>query len=165
MREAGPAGVALAGFMAVGKSTIGRRLAVRLELPFVDLDEAIVAQEGRSIPDLFADGGELAFREAERRALGTVLAGGPQVLALGGGTIHHFDNLERLRAVLPVVVLDAPWSVIAARLGHGSGRPLAGEARALWEARRAVDLAAGTVVDVGHDPPDVAVERVLAVLA
>jgi len=161
----GPVGVALAGFMAVGKTTVGQLLATRLGLRFVDLDEVIEVQEGTSIPTIFSTRGEAAFRAAERRALDAVLGTGPAVLALGGGTVHHADNLERVRQVMPVVVLDAPWTVIAERLADSTDRPLASGGRSLWQARRAGYLSAGPVVDVANLDPEQVVDRVMAVLA
>ncbi|MCK6504629.1 shikimate kinase [Myxococcota bacterium] len=157
-------GVAIGGFMATGKSTVGPLVAARLGVPFVDLDRAVEGAAGASVGELFAREGEAAFRARETRALREILAGPDVVLALGGGTLHHGDNLERLRARYRVVVLDLPWEDLAPRLDRGAGRPLAGGGRALWEQRRPGDLRAGTPVDVRGLAPDEVATAVLECL-
>src|SRR5690606_37283831 len=79
-----PANLLLVGFSGAGKSSVGRAVARELGLPFVDLDEAIVQRSGRSIPELFRQEGEAAFRRWEMETLAEVLARGGQVIALGG---------------------------------------------------------------------------------
>ncbi|MEM9022738.1 MAG: shikimate kinase, partial [Bacteroidota bacterium] len=78
--------VFLLGFMGSGKTTVGRKLARELSLPFTDLDAAIEVREGRTVTEIFEQSGEAAFRESEARALAKVLESNGQVLALGGGT-------------------------------------------------------------------------------
>ncbi len=165
----GKRGLAIGGFMAVGKSTVGELVAGRLGLPFVDLDAVIVQQEGSSIPQLFATRGEPGFRRAERRALEATLAGGPSVLALGGGTLHADTgdtpgNLALVRNDRPVVVLDCAWDRLEARLRGDGSRPLAASAATLWTQRRPGYLSAGTVVDVTDLSPQAAADRVVELL-
>ncbi len=120
-------GVVLVGLMGAGKTTVGRRAAARLELPFVDLDARIEADAGRSISDLFAAEGEAAFRDREAAALVAVIAEAGThgcVLATGGGTPMRDDNWQRLRAFGLTVWLDLPPARAAARAGTASGRPL-----------------------------------------
>lgn len=140
--------------MGVGKSTVGPIVARRLGLPFVDLDAAIVARTGRSIPALFAAEGEGAFRAAESAALSDALATPPLVIALGGGTLHQ-PACRLLLAEHVVVVLQAPLEALAPRLA-GTGRPLAGRATELYQ-QRAAGYAAHPQVDVvGRSPEAVA---------
>src|SRR3954469_1877336 len=77
--------IVLVGMMGAGKSSVGRRLAARLALPFTDADSEIEVAAGMSIPDIFGLHGEAAFRSGEARVIGRLLDGGPQVLATGGG--------------------------------------------------------------------------------
>jgi shikimate kinase len=84
--------VVLVGMMGVGKSSIGRRLAARLGVPFVDADTEIEKAAGMSIPDIFARHGEANFRSGEARVIARLLEGGPQVLATGGGAVMNADT-------------------------------------------------------------------------
>src|SRR5919202_467224 len=86
--------IVLVGMMGAGKTTIGRRLAARLQLPFVDADHEIEQAAGKSIPEIFADHGEAYFREGERRVISRLLAGGPFVLATGGGAFMDAATRE-----------------------------------------------------------------------
>jgi shikimate kinase/3-dehydroquinate synthase len=114
----------LSGFMGTGKSTVGRRVAARLGLSFVDLDEAIVARAGKSISAIFAAEGEPAFRRLERAELLRLTeAGAPGVVSLGGGALVDRDLRRRLLERARVVNLTATAETIAARTG-GPGRPL-----------------------------------------
>jgi shikimate kinase len=115
----------LTGFMGAGKSSVGRALAARLATPFVDLDEEIVARTGRSIPEIFAEGGEGDFRRHEREALEAVLAApelADAVVATGGGTVAWTSTAERVAASGLTVWLNPPFATIAERIG-GLGKP------------------------------------------
>jgi len=136
--------VVVTGFMAAGKTTVGRALARLLGCPFQDLDDVITAGEGRTPRQLIDEDGETAFRDAETRALRGALEGdGPRVVALGGGAW----TLERNRALVrgrgfASVWLDAPFELCWQRITEGGGddRPFARDharARALYEQRRA----------------------------
>jgi shikimate kinase len=131
--------IAIAGFMGVGKTTVGRQLAMSLSLPFLDLDAEIERRSGRSCSQWFVDPGEDAFRVAETEVLASVLSGSQVVLALGGGTLHHGDNLSFAHAHAHVVWLDLPLAEIRTRLGEqDEDRPLWKDASSLFEARRPV---------------------------
>lgn len=142
--------VALAGPMGAGKSTVGRLLAARWGVPFLDLDEQI-----GDIPAIFAREGEAGFRARERAALETAVRG-EGVLSLGGGTVVDPAN----RAVLAdwrVFVLLADAATLRARVGEGAGRPLAADLERLLVERDAAWRAAGEAVRTeGLDPGQVA---------
>src|ERR1700692_2279273 len=90
--------IVLVGMMGVGKSSIGRRLGVRLGVPFVDADAEIEKAAGMSIADIFARHGEAAFRSGEARVIARLLDGGPQVLATGGGAVMSADTRAATKA-------------------------------------------------------------------
>jgi len=113
----------LIGLMGSGKSTIGASLAEALGVPFVDLDAYIVAWQGRSIPQIFAEQGEQGFRALESAALKDQL-GRPCVLATGGGVVTRAENRALLRAHSPVIWLRARPEVLAARIAGDRNRPL-----------------------------------------
>ena len=118
----------LIGMPGSGKTTLGRTLAAHFNLPFLDLDAAIVAQAGQSIPAIFQQYGEAHFRQLEAQVLRTVMARpGPLLLATGGGTPCFHDNLTALNTTGLTVWLDVPAPVLAARLGataETTSRPL-----------------------------------------
>lgn len=116
--------VALTGFMASGKSTVGRALAVRLGVPFEDTDELIERSAGRSVQQLFADEGEPAFRARERAVLEAALGDpSPRVLALGGGALlDRGIRLDALRAWTVACLRVSPEETVLR--AAGSGRPL-----------------------------------------
>ena len=149
------------GFMGSGKSTIGRELAARAGVPFVDLDEALESRASMSIADIFAKRGEPFFRELEKRALEELLdEGGKAVVALGGGALLDERLRARSLAEAFVVTLTAPFEVLAARL-EGTPRPLASRAAALFEERRSAYLEAHRTVDTSGDDVGVIVETLL----
>lgn len=113
----------LIGPMAAGKTSVGRALAARLDVPFADLDALIVEADGRSIPEIFAADGEGAFRELEAEVLARALREHPGVLSLGGGAPLHPASRELLRGA-PVIFLDIDESIAARRIAHGTGRPM-----------------------------------------
>lgn len=116
--------IVLVGLMGVGKSTVGRRLAVRLRLPFVDSDAEIEQVSGYTIPEMFDRFGEASFRDGERRVVKRLIDGRPKVMATGGGV---FLNPETRAAILEratVVWLDADVAVLAERVARRDTRPL-----------------------------------------
>lgn len=118
--------VFLIGYMGVGKSTIGKRLASSLGIPFVDLDREIEKMEGISISEIFVEKGEAYFREKETQALlEMVRSSRNAVISTGGGTPCHADNMEMMLKSGVVVWLQLPAAVIAQRLEKSqSERPL-----------------------------------------
>ena len=116
--------VVLVGMMGAGKSTIGRRLAARLRLPFLDADIEIEAAASMSIPEIFATQGELYFRDGEARVIARLLDGGPCVLATGGGAFMREETRKRIADKAVSVWLKADLDVIMKRVKRRADRPL-----------------------------------------
>jgi shikimate kinase len=164
--------VFLVGFMGAGKSSVGRALGQRLNWIFEDLDDRIVAREGRSVPKIFRDSGESAFRRAEHAALRHVLdelqGGAAKVVALGGGAFVQRENAALLKASgVPTVFLDAPveelWQRCCTQATQAdTERPLLqnmDQFRKLHETRRQSYSKASLKVQTGSRPiEDVAAE-------
>lgn len=161
--------LALVGFMGCGKTTVGRVLARRLALPFVDLDDEIEAAGGLTIRDWFVQRGEESFRLAERAALRAAveaLRPGGGVLALGGGAYGDASTRTALAADAHTVWLDVPLATIRDRVRDDGERPLFGDPEAvarLYAERRATYALADLRVDAAAAPEDVAV-RILDAL-
>ncbi|HXH71829.1 MAG TPA: shikimate kinase [Mariprofundaceae bacterium] len=116
--------ISLIGLTGTGKTTIGRLLAARLHLDFTDLDESIVLQEGKSIPDIFAAAGEEGFRDIESELLQQQCASTSRIISTGGGAVLRDENRKCLLQAGPVIWLDAPQEVIAQRVSGDTNRPL-----------------------------------------
>jgi len=116
--------IVLCGFMATGKSSVGKKLADILGSEFVDLDAAIEAEEGVSIPRIFAERGEPAFRELESRMVERMMSRTGLVISTGGGTVVNPRNLANLKSCGIVVALTADIPTILRRAGSGEDRPL-----------------------------------------
>lgn len=121
-----PIKIILNGFMGSGKSTIGKGLADRLKLPFIDLDATMERTKGQSIPEIFADQGEPWFRAFERQTLEKVLnQPGSLVLSVGGGALVEPETTDLLRAhPTQTVFLHVPIAELSKRLADGAGRPM-----------------------------------------
>lgn len=160
----------LTGFMASGKTTVGRELARLLGAAFVDLDREVEERAGASVPRIFARGGEEEFRRIERRALARAAAAeGPTVVATGGGTIVDEANYRLMAAAGRIVWLDPDFEVLSARLAASAGkRPLYGDreqARRLLDRRRPAYRRADhrLAIAAGESPREVA-SRILGLL-
>ena len=123
-RRLGDRAIVLVGLMGAGKSTVGRRLADKLGLPFVDADHEIEAAAGKTIPEIFADHGEAYFREGERKVIARLLDSGAAVLATGGGAYVNTEtrNLIKLKGVSIWLKADLP--LLMRRVSRRSNRPL-----------------------------------------
>jgi shikimate kinase len=120
----GTRSVVLVGMMGAGKSTIGRRLAARLRLPFLDADIEIEAAAGMPIPDIFETHGEPHFRDGEARVIARLLDGGPVVLATGGGAFMREETRELIRDKAISIWLKADADIIMKRVKRRADRPL-----------------------------------------
>jgi shikimate kinase len=150
----------LVGMMGAGKSTIGRRLAARLRLPFLDADIEIEAAASMSIPDIFATHGEPYFRDGEARVIARLLDNGPAVIATGGGAFVREETRNRIRDKAVSIWLKADADVIMKRVRRRADRPLlqtedpAATVSRLLEAREPVYQSADLTIwsrDVPHD--------------
>jgi shikimate kinase len=120
----GTRSIVLIGMMGAGKSTIGRRLSVRLRLPFLDADTEIEAAARMSIPDIFESHGEPHFRNGEARVIARLLDSGPAVLATGGGAFMREDTRSRIAGQAVSIWLKADLDVIMKRVKRRADRPL-----------------------------------------
>jgi shikimate kinase len=120
----GKRAIVLIGMMGAGKSTVGRRLAARLGLNFVDADVEIEAAAGKSIPEIFTEHGEQYFRDGEVRVIARLLEGAPCVVATGGGAWMRGETRERIHAKGISIWLKAEPDVLLRRVKRRSDRPL-----------------------------------------
>ena len=158
----------LTGFMATGKSAVGREIAARLSMPFVDTDAEVETAAGMTIAEIFRRGGEAEFRDRERQALARACEVRGAVVATGGGAIVDLRNRERMRAAGKIVCLAASPEAILARLGEGDERPLlAGELdrvkriRELLAEREGAYSAADWTVDTSGLTPSETAEAIV----
>lgn len=116
--------IVLVGLMGVGKTTIGRRLARRLDLPFVDADDEIVIASGMSVSDIFERFGESHFRDGERRVIARLLDGRPRVIATGGGAFMNAQTRALILETATAIWIDSDIDTLAERVGRRNDRPL-----------------------------------------
>jgi shikimate kinase len=163
--------IALVGLMGAGKSSIGRRLAHRLGLAFIDADSEIEAAADATIEEIFQRHGEAAFRDGERRVIARILDSPVHVLATGGGAFMDASTRALIRARAVSVWLRADIELMLARVGRRSNRPLLksddprGVLEQLMAQRYPIYAQADITVDSVDGPPDATLERVLAALA
>lgn len=173
--ETGPAGriaaalgrrsVVLVGMMGAGKSSVGRRLAARLGIPFVDADSEIEAAAGMTIPEIFAKHGEPYFRAGEARVIARLLDQGPQVLATGGGAVIDGGTRATIAEKGVSVWLKADLDVLLHRTKRRNDRPLAARIETLLPEREPFYRQADIVVQSRDEPHEVIIEEVIAALA
>lgn len=116
--------IALVGMMGVGKTSIGRRLAQRLQIPFVDADQEIIDAAGLSIPEIFEKFGEAHFRDGERRVIARLFDGKRKVLATGGGAFVNEETRQLMLERATVIWLDADIDTLVERTARKGDRPL-----------------------------------------
>jgi shikimate kinase len=168
----GARSIVLIGMPGSGKSALGRRLAPRLELPFVDVDEEIERAAGRSIKEIFADLGEAYFRDGERRVIARLLASGPQVLATGGGALLNEETRAGVRRWGVSIWVRADVAILVRRVAKRNTRPLfegrdpEAVVRDLMEARYPLYAAAADLTVESRDVPhEVIVGEMIEALA
>jgi shikimate kinase len=163
--------IALVGLMGVGKSSIGRRLANVIGLPFRDADGEIEAAAGCSITEIFETLGEAAFRDGERRVIARLLDDPPHVLATGGGAFKDAETRRLIREKAVSIWLKADLTVLAGRVGRRDTRPLLigkdplavliAQAGERYPAFAEADI----VIETGESPHHVAVDAIVKALA
>jgi shikimate kinase len=162
--------IVLVGLMGAGKSTVGRRLAHKLGLSFLDADHEIEAAAGMTIPDIFAIYGEDYFRDGERRVIARLLHEGPLVLATGGGAFMNEETRARVAEAGISIWLRADLDVLMRRVRKRSNRPLLqnadpeGTLRRLIEVRHPVYALADLMVDSHEAPHDRVVNEIIKAL-
>jgi shikimate kinase len=164
--------IVLVGMMGVGKSSIGRRLGTRLDVPFVDADTEIEKAAGMSIADIFARHGEADFRNGEARVIARLLEGGPQVLATGGGAVMNADTQAVVKVKGVSIWLNAEFDVLMRRINkRKSDRPMlqtadpAATLRQLLVEREPFYAQADLTVQSGEVPHDAIVGEIMKALA
>ena len=164
----GDRSVVLVGMMGAGKSSIGRRLAGRMEIPFVDADIEIEKAAGMSIAEIFAAHGEAYFRAGEGRVIVRLLDGGPQVLATGGGAFMNPETRAAIRAKGISVWLRATLEVLNRRIKRRGDRPLLKDTDPVETLRRLIDqrypvyAEADLTVESREVPHETIVDEILA---
>ena len=167
----GPRSLVLVGMMGAGKSSIGRKLAQRLNLPFVDADGEIERAAVMSISDIFAKHGEPYFRAGEARVIARLLEGGPQVLATGGGAFMHPQSREAIRAKGISIWLKAEYDVLIKRIKRRGDRPMLktddpGETlRRLMQERDPVYAEADVIVHSRDVPHEIIIAEIISAVA
>ena len=164
VRALGARSIVLVGMMGAGKSSVGRRLAARLAIPFVDADSEIESAAGMTIPEIFDKHGEDYFRAGEARVIARLLDSGPQVLATGGGSImdQHTRDLIHIKGIS--VWLKADLDVLMKRTKRRSDRPLSEKIKDLLPLREPVYALSDIVVQSRDEPHDTIVDEIIALL-
>ena len=162
--------IALVGLMGVGKSSVGRRLAKTLDMPFHDADEEIELAAQRTVSEIFADLGETQFREGEHRVIARLLAGPPHVLATGGGAFLNEKTRTLMKDQATTIWLKADLEVLAVRVARRDTRPLLRGKdpmevlRVQAEARYPLYAEADLTVDCGDGSHQAAVAAIIEAL-
>ena len=166
----GARSIVLIGLMGAGKTSVGRRLAARLELPFTDADTEIEEAAGKSISEIFSDHGEQHFRDGERKVIARLMNGGPQVLATGGGAFMNEETRRNVAEHGISVWLRADLALLLKRVGRRSHRPLLQTSnpeevmRKLMSERHPVYETADLVIESRDEPHDVIVDDIIDAL-
>jgi shikimate kinase len=156
--------IVLVGMMGAGKSSVGRRLAVRLGISFVDADTEIESAAGMTIPEIFAKHGEPYFRAGEARVISRLLDHGPQVLATGGGAVMDAHTRELIHAKGISIWLKADLDVLLKRTKRRNDRPLAGKIMDLLPLREPFYAQSEIVVQSRDEPHETIVDEIIRAL-
>jgi shikimate kinase len=156
--------IVLVGMMGAGKSSVGRRLAARLGIRFVDADAEIESAAGMTIAEIFAKHGEPDFRAGEKRVIARLLDNGPQVLATGGGSIMDQNTRDLIHIKGISVWLKADLDVLMKRTRRRNDRPLAEKIQDLFPLREPVYALSDIVVQSRDEPHDIIVDEIIAKL-
>jgi shikimate kinase len=162
--------IALVGLMGAGKTTVGRRLAKRLRLPFADTDVEIEAAAGLTVPEIFERFGEAHFRDGERRVIARLVEGPPRVIATGGGAFMNPETRTLILERCTAIWLDGDVALLAERASRSGHRPLLDKAdpvaslRALAEIRNPIYAEAHLRVLSDQRRHEETVEEIVALL-
>ena len=161
VRALGNRSIVLVGMMGAGKSSIGRRLATRLGIPFIDADAEIESAAGMTIPEIFDKHGEPYFRAGEARVIARLLDKGPQVLATGGGSLMDVQTRTLIGEKGVSIWLKADIDVLLKRTKRRNDRPLAEKIRDLLPIREPLYAQADIVVQSRDEPHDNIVDEIM----
>lgn len=164
VRALGRRSIVLVGMMGAGKSSIGRRLAGRLGIPFIDADTEIENAAGMSIPEIFERHGEPYFRAGEKRVIARLLDSGPQVLATGGGAVMDQNTRDLIHIKGISIWLKADVDVLIKRTKRRNDRPLAERIKDLLPTREPVYALSDIVVQSRDEPHDTIIDEIMAQL-
>ena len=164
VRALGRRSIVLVGMMGAGKSSIGRRLAGRLGIPFIDADSEIENAAGMSIPEIFEKHGEPYFRAGEKRVIARLLDSGPQVLATGGGAVMDQNTRDLIHIKGISIWLKADIDVLIKRTKRRNDRPLAERIKDLLPAREPVYALSDIVVQSRDEPHDTIIDEIMTQL-
>jgi len=156
--------IVLVGMMGAGKSSIGRRLAARLGIPFIDADAEIESAAGMTIPEIFDKHGEPYFRAGEARVIARLLDNGPQVLATGGGSLMDAQTRTLIGEKGVSIWLKADIDVLLKRTKRRNDRPLAEKIKDLLPIREPLYAQADIVVQSRDEPHDNIVDEIMVQL-
>ena len=164
VRALGSRSIVLVGMMGSGKSSIGRRLAGRLRIPFIDADTEIESAAGMTIPEIFDKHGEPYFRAGEARVIARLLDNGPQVLATGGGSVMDAQTRTLIGEKSVSIWLKADIDVLLKRTKRRNGRPLAEKIKDLLPVREPLYAQADIIVQSRDEPHDTIVDEIMTQL-
>lgn len=165
-----PKPLVLIGMMGAGKSSVGRLLATRLDIPFVDSDQEIEAAANMSVAEIFKQLGEPAFRDGERKVIARLLENGPQVLSTGGGAFMNDSTRELIKEKALSLWLKADFDVLFERVSRTNNRPLLQKGdpaeilRNLLKLREPIYAQADLTLISDRRPLDITVQRILDLL-
>jgi shikimate kinase len=162
VRALGSRSIVLVGMMGAGKSSIGRRLAGRLGIPFIDADTEIENAAGMTIPEIFDKHGEPYFRAGEKRVIARLLDNGPQVLATGGGAVMDQNTRDLIHIKGISVWLKADLDVLLKRTKRRNDRPLAQRIKDLLPQREPVYSMSDIVVQSRDEPHETIIDEIIA---
>ena len=164
VRALGGRSIVLVGMMGAGKSSIGRRLASRLGIPFIDADTEIESAAGMTIPEIFEKHGEPYFRAGEARVIARLLDNGPQVLATGGGSIMDPQTRALIGQKGISIWLKADIDVLLKRTKRRNDRPLVEKIKDLLPVREPIYAQADIIIQSRDEPHDTIIDEIMGEL-
>jgi shikimate kinase len=164
VRALGGRSIVLVGMMGAGKSSIGRRLASRLGIPFIDADAEIESAAGMTIPEIFEKHGEPYFRAGEARVIARLLENGPQVLATGGGSVMDPQTRALIGQKGISIWLKADIDVLLKRTKRRNDRPLVEKIKDLLPAREPIYAQADIIIQSRDEPHDTIIDEIMGEL-